>query len=284
MIPNNLIINADDFGIDPRVSKGIAHCVENGLINSFSVLPFLDTFHDTLLKSLISRFPNIRVGSHLTFIQTHHQSDGSQVQEGLREHSNHYRDFLKLYLLGRYPPSRIYTEWKSQILFIGKYLGGPEKIAHLDSHQHFHVLPGIWPVAVALQKEFGIPRLRVPYESLSRSVFYKFPFGFALQVLAALRKIEPGLHASKTDRRRLIGFFSSTHFTLEANLRGLRMVKENPQRHYELMVHPAVPCELERSESFDLTLSKVSVGQAREVEELGRVLEFFRFQSNKKDP
>ena len=240
MIPSNLIINADDFGLDIRVSKGIALCVEKGLINSFSVFPFTDAFHDELLKSLIEGYPKIRIGSHLSLINTAALSPVGYDHPNLREHPHHYRDFLKLYVLGRYSTARIYQEWKAQIQFLGKYLGGPEHLSHLDSHQHIHVLPGIWPVAVALQKEFGIPRLRVPYESLKDSLFYKFPFGFVLQALAFFR-LRNSRALPAEDRRRLIGFFTSTHFTLAANRKRLVYAIDHPETAYELMVHPTVP-------------------------------------------
>lgn len=276
MIPANLIINADDFGLDRRVSMGIAHCVEKGLINSFSVLPFADPFHDDLLKSLIADYPEVRIGSHLSLIDTPSQSPGSHEYPGLREHPGHYRDFLKLYLMGRYPPSRIYKEWKAQILFLGKYLGGPDRLAHLDSHQHIHVLPGIWPVAVALQKEFGIPRLRVPYESIAGSLFYKIPFGFALQALAASCAVKARRHASKGDLRPLLGFFTSTRFTLDANRKGLKKVVDCPDQDFELMVHPALPPDPGHPDPVDPAFWVVQPSQVLEIEELGRLQDFFR--------
>lgn len=275
-IPPNLIINADDFGLDRRVSKGIALCVEKGLINSFSVLPFDDPFHDELLKSLIARFPGVHIGSHLSLIDVPSQSPGSHGNPGLREHPGHYRDFLKLYLLGRYPPSRIYREWKVQVQFLGRYLGGPERLAHLDSHQHLHMLPGIWPVAVALQKEFAIPRLRVPYESLRGSLLYKPPFGFAMQALAACRSAMAPPGSPRGDRRRLLGFFTSTMFTLEANRKGLQRVVERRDQDFELMVHPALPPDPDHPEPSDPASRVVQPGQVREIEELGRLQVFFR--------
>lgn len=244
MIPANLIINADDFGLDPGISKAIAHCVEEGLINSFSVMPFSDPFHDDLLKSLLARHPGIRVGAHLSLLT---------AENRFREHPDHFKDFLRLYLTGRYPAARIRAEWERQIRFLGAYLGGPEKLAHLDSHQHIHILPGIWPVARSLQAEFGIPRLRVPYESMRRALPVKFPFGLGLQCLARLR-------FGKRDAR-LIGFATSTSFTVAANQDSLRAALANPDKLFELMVHPAE--------------GPVDAARFGEVEELRRLKAFF---------
>jgi hypothetical protein len=87
-------------------------------------------------------------------------------------------------------------------------------------------------VARDLQFQYRIPRLRVPYEGLSRSAMHKFPYGLALQALARLRRGH--------DPRFLIGFRTSTAFTLAGNLRLLQAVLEHPDRGYELMVHPAL--------------------------------------------
>jgi predicted glycoside hydrolase/deacetylase ChbG (UPF0249 family) len=222
MIPANLIINADDFGLDERVSRAIDLCLDEGLINSFSVFPFWDEFHGALLKGILAKHPQVKVGAHLALV-------GSAKEE----HKDHYKDFLKRYLTGKISAANVKSIWRSQIQELGEHLGGTDKIAHLDSHQHLHVLPGLWQATVELQEEFGIPRVRVPYESLVRAVGYRFPFGLGMQVLARLRvkKGTPGF----------VGFFTSTCFTLEENQRALEKVRRGAGRVLELMVHPAMP-------------------------------------------
>lgn len=226
MIPENLIVNADDFGLDPGVSRAIALCLDEGLINSFSVYPFRDAFHERLLASILARHPGVRVGAHLAV-----------VDDTLREHPGHFRDVLVRFSTGRLSADRIRAMWKSQIENLGSYLGGTGRIAHLDSHQHLHVLPGLWPVARALQSGFGIPRLRIPYESLRRSLAYRFPFGLGMQTLARLR--------AEGDTAAFLGFFTSMRFTVEANRAGLERVLREPEHPFELMVHPKLPMAAE---------------------------------------
>ncbi len=252
--------------------------MERGLVNSFSVLPFSDPWHGALLESLIARHPDARVGAHLSFLDPPPDAPRGAAAglPGLKEHPGHFRDFLALYLKGRYPAERVYREWKAQILSLAEYLGGPERIAHLDSHQHLHVLPGIWPVAVTLQEEFGIPRLRVPHESLRRALFHKFPFGAGFQALAALRAHASRGRKEPGDRRRLLGFMTSTCFTVEANREALEAVLANPDTEYELMVHPSLPPDPDARDPGDPPEWMVQPGQMREVEELERLRGFFR--------
>jgi len=235
MIPGNLIINADDFGLDERISRAISRCLDEGLINSFSVFPFADAFHDRLLREIIARHPAAKVGVHLSLIGPTAGAPQDVTFGEFREHAGHFRDFLALYLTGRYPASRVRGEWRRQIEFVGGYLGGAGRVSHLDSHQHLHILPGLWPAALSLRKEYGIPRLRVPYESVRRALFHRFPFGLGLQALARLRW---------TSRDpRFLGFLTSTRFTVAGNLPGLSEAMRRPGIRYELMVHPALPAE-----------------------------------------
>jgi predicted glycoside hydrolase/deacetylase ChbG (UPF0249 family) len=232
MIPSNLIVNCDDFGLNPAASLAIRQCVEEGLINSFSSLPFTDSFHADLLRDLRARFPDVKIGAHLTLLAP---------ASGLEEHSGHFRDVLTRYALGKIKPAQIRAQWEAHIRALGEYLGGAGNVAHLDGHQHVHVLPGLWQAALSLQKQFAIPRLRVPYESLARGVTYRFPFGLGLQALARLRKTQAS--------PRLIGFFTSTRFTVRENLPALRKALRHPELPFELMVHGEVD-ELRRLRDF----------------------------------
>lgn len=262
MIPANLIINADDFGLDERVSRAIDLCLDEGLINSFSVFPFRDEFQGDLLKGILAKHPQVKVGAHLALI-------GSAEED----HRDHYKDFLNRYLTGRISAAEVKGIWRAQILELGGFLGGTDRIAHLDSHQHLHVLPGLWRATMELQKEFGIPRVRVPYESLMRALGYRFPFGLGMQVLARIRV--------NGDTPRFMGFFTSTCFTVEGNRRALAKVQRQPDMPYELMAHPAMPGS---STGADETDSKdrngagsafLAASQAAEIDELRRLKAFY---------
>lgn len=252
--PANLRINADDFGLHPRVSRAIVQCLDEGLIHSFSALPFRDAFHGKLLEDLLARHPDAKVGAHLTVL--------GEGEGGLGEHEYHFLEFLGRRLTGRYPADRILREWDRQVQSLGRYLGGPDRVAHLDGHQHLHLLPGLWEAARDLQEKYRIPRLRVPYEGVARSAFHKFPFGAALQAAALLR--------GGDGRRRLIGFRTSTRFTVDANRDLLEEVLRNPGREYELMVHPALPGDEGPASGAP------AKSQEAEIPELRKLRDFFR--------
>lgn len=258
MIPANLLINADDFGLDARVSMAIALCLDEGLINSFSVYPFSDPFHEGLLRAVLRRHPGAKVGAHLAL-------NGP----GLPEHPAHFREFLARYVTGRFPPSRVRSLWRSQLADLRDRLGRDPD--HLDSHQHLHVLPGLWETALSLQAEFRVPRVRVPYEGLRRGFGHRFPFGAGLQALARLR--------AGGEPPAFLGFFTSTGFTVRANLEGLERVARDPGRPFELMVHPAV-AEMPAGAPPGAGLA---AGQFREADELRKLADFFRVRPRSPD-
>ncbi len=251
MIPANLIINADDFGLDARVSMAIALCLDEGLINSFSVYPFADPFHERLLGAVLRRHPGAKVGAHLAL-----------TGPGLPESPAHFREFLARYVTGRFPLSRVRSAWGAQLEGLRLRLGRDPD--HLDSHQHLHVLPGLWETALSLQAGFRVPRIRIPYEGLRCGLRYRFPFGAGLQALARKRAggEPPGF----------LGFFTSTGFTVGGNLPALERVLRETERRFELMVHPAV-AEMPAGAPAGVGLA---AGQAREPDELRRLAAFFR--------
>jgi predicted glycoside hydrolase/deacetylase ChbG (UPF0249 family) len=275
-LPPNLLVNADDFGLDPRISLAIARCAREGLVHSLSAVPFRDGFHADLLRGLRKECPRVRIGAHLTLVEFPYLVPGGPARADGMPPAD-FRAFLGQYLRGKVDMAWVYRDWTAQIDLLASRLGrAPD---HLDSHQHLHVFPGLWSAALRLQREFGIPRLRVPYESLGRGLCHRFPFGLALQALAFARSRQ------RAGANAFIGFFTSTSFTVAANRAALRSVPAHPDMPFELMVHPAlgeaearpaVPRGEGRPGVDAPFRSRVKASQEREMEELARLREFYR--------
>ena len=52
----------------------------------------------------------------------------------------------------------VYREWCAQVSFL---LRKGVQVAHLDSHHHVHTLPFLFPVIKAVQRRFGIRKVRL---------------------------------------------------------------------------------------------------------------------------
>ncbi|SRR6266542_616665 len=224
-IPANLRINADDFGLSPSISRSIFRAAEEGLVNSTSVVPFRDSESLGLLAELVA-IRDFRAGAHLTFIEVPLLTRPASLPDGLPPAD--YRAFLAAFLRGKIQPSDVRVEWKAQLDLLRQRLGA-NPIHHLDSHQHLHLLPRLWTVIVELQRDYGVPTVRRPYERSMRAWFKSFPMGVGLQALAASR---PGPISE-----RFFGAGASMGFTAEPHRRFAEEVMSNPTQPYELMVH-----------------------------------------------
>ena len=164
-----IIINADDLGFSPQVNSAILRCAEQGTVTAASVMVNMP-FAEDALRQVQRRMPQLSLALHFTL------TSGKPV--------NSPRDipllvdadgFFRLGFLGLWKAlttskektvllQQIQTELSAQLHQMDqlseKY---QSRFDHLDSHQHVHVLPGIWEL---LQQEAEQRRLslRVPHE------------------------------------------------------------------------------------------------------------------------
>jgi chitin disaccharide deacetylase len=139
------VVNADDFGLSTSINEGISVACDQGILRSASLMPNGDAFDDAIdrLRSL----PDLRVGVHLSLVGERPiaptESLPGLVREGKLPDS--YADFTRDYLLRRFPLREVRREIAAQIDLV---LGAGIKPTHLDSHQHIHLLPGIFDLTL----------------------------------------------------------------------------------------------------------------------------------------
>jgi predicted glycoside hydrolase/deacetylase ChbG (UPF0249 family) len=224
VIPSNLRVNADDFGLEPAVSRAIAGAAARGLVNSVSVVPFQDD--EPSLALLRALGPGVRIGAHLTYIEVPLLTRPAAFPDGRPPAG--YRDLLAAYLRGKIRSAEVLAEWRAQLELLRARIDRP--ISHLDGHQHLHLLPPLWRVTLELQRQFGIELVRRPAEASRRAWLKDFPMGAGLQLLAVSR---PG-----ATPERFFGVGTSMGFRADAYRPMAAEIAAHPERRYELMVHP----------------------------------------------
>lgn len=145
-----LIVTADDLGIAESVNEGIAKSYREGIVKSISAIPTGEAFKDAV--RLIGELGFPEIGAHLALTETKPLLSTSKF------YRNHNLFFLDLFL-GNIRPDYIYAELKAQLELL-KDTG--LKIAHINSHEHIHMMPRILDIFIALAKEYGIPAIRYP--------------------------------------------------------------------------------------------------------------------------
>ena len=158
-----LLVVADDLGLTPGVNAGIAQGFRGGILTSASFLT--NTSHFDATVKLLPSLPGLKVGIHLTLVGggpvLPHRDVPTLVTRGGVFRAS-WRQFLPAWWAGRVRRDDVTAEWRAQVR---RALDAGIRPAHLDSHQHLHVIPGLWSIALDLAREFSIPRLRLPRET-----------------------------------------------------------------------------------------------------------------------
>jgi predicted glycoside hydrolase/deacetylase ChbG (UPF0249 family) len=193
-----LIVNADDFGRAPGVSRGIAqaHCA--GIVTSTTMMVNLPSSPEA--AGLSGSLPRLGVGLHFNYcygppVATHVPS--LLGLDGLFDRDlNRLRD--------RATAADIERETRAQIAHFQEMMG--RLPTHLDSHQHIHTWPKVQEVVVSIAAELRLPVRSVTPEQRAtlhaRGIrttdafigdFFA-PGSMTLDgLLAALRSLPPGL-------------------------------------------------------------------------------------------
>ncbi|MDR2581522.1 MAG: ChbG/HpnK family deacetylase [Fibromonadaceae bacterium] len=127
-----IIINADDYGLTPSVSKGIRNAHLNGILTSTTAMATGFSIENDA-KLLINECPFLGVGVHLTLTSVPSVLPKNQISTLV----NNNGDFFSIKELIANNESideiELYNEWKAQI---EKLLTLGLSIGHLDSHHY----------------------------------------------------------------------------------------------------------------------------------------------------
>lgn len=151
MLPHmvSLIINADDYGISPAVTSGIAELLANNCVSNSTAMMCVPGSID-IQRQLSGDVNTRQLGVHLQLTSGRPLLYAPNIRH-IDSTSGFFRgkdDFQMA------QPDQVYEEWRAQIeLFIALYGHRP---SHVDSHHGPHQDPKLLPVYVSLAKEYGV--------------------------------------------------------------------------------------------------------------------------------
>lgn len=202
-----LVVNADDFGLHPDINRAIEQAHQTGILTSASLVACGSAFDQAL--QIVQRYPALDVGVHLTLVEERPLCPPAAVAS-LISHDGvfwyNYRVLTRRLLSGQIRLAEVRRELEAQVQRV--YEAGLHP-THLDSHQHLHLLPGIWPIAVDMAHRYGIQWIRVPtFSTLTRHTVSRVEpiFRLGMNYLSRIRrqqlnglccaKHSPGLYLS----------------------------------------------------------------------------------------
>lgn len=224
----DLIINADDFGYFKCVSEGIVQAAVAGVVGATGIMANAPGL-DAQLPSL-DRCAKLDLGVHLNLSLGVPLS--GEMARSLAAFGGIFPDVFAMtahILSRRIGLDAVEAEWRCQIK---QLLERGLVLRFVNSHEHLHMLPGLFSLACRLAAEYGIPQVRLtraewwPPKDFKANVRNGLVQGM---VWAAMRHASP-----KTPI--FIGLGRSGRLDVDY-LRQL-FAKLRPGRSYELMCHP----------------------------------------------
>jgi hopanoid biosynthesis associated protein HpnK len=157
------ILNGDDFGLAPAINEGILKAHREGCLTSAS-LSVVGPAAEAAAMAAADE-PELGVGLHLTLVDEWPVSDPEAIPSLLMENGRFYPDgstFARCWLGQKVRRSEVRREIRAQ-LALAQQLG--VHLTHLDSHDHVHVLPGLFEIILEEMESVGLKRLRIPLEA-----------------------------------------------------------------------------------------------------------------------
>ena len=211
-----LLVTADDFGFDEEINRGIIEAHQRGILTHSSLMARGPAVDQAIQAA--RDLTRLGLGVHLTVTSP---ASGQPV---------HHGEFIKHFLARRLTPRGIAREWEDQITLLE---AKGVRLTHLDSHQHLHLIPPLFPTAVRLCRAHGIPRLRIPFAHTGQGRTRLFPrLLLSANILASrlLCRGEIPYHPP-----RFYGFDISGRLD---TARLLRIIRSLPPGCAEIMSHP----------------------------------------------
>ena len=158
-MPKRLIINSDDYGRSPDISRGIRETHLNGVVTSTTCMMNIRTTARDIAIAL-NEAPDLRMGVHLVLTA----KKPILPEQWVRSITDKNGDFLKYNAFLENIPNldilEVKAEWRAQIEAYIAAAG--TKPTHLDSHHHSsYFSPALFKAMLELAKEYECP-IRFP--------------------------------------------------------------------------------------------------------------------------
>jgi len=251
-----LIVNADDYGRAPGVSRGILTAHREGIVTSTTVMINQPDIQRQLIEALAC--PDLGVGLHLVFTAWRPVLPPEAVPGLVGENGLFLEQHDVWAQAERIPVAQLQAELSAQLERFVSLAGRlPD---HLDCHHFVHLYPPFFQLYADLAAQFQLP-LRVPFppETEFEQAAKTLPFleGFPRDLVRGMIVTDSALIKARrlAHPDRFVGtFFGRETLTLETLLGHLETL---PEGVTELMCHPAYD---------DAALATSSYRSEREIE------------------
>lgn len=154
-----IIINADDFGINDKVTTEIEKLIKKGAISSTTIMANGKSL--VLVEKIVKEHPEISYGTHLC-MDEFDSLTGSEIlyKYGLIDKDSKFIRGV-IFEIKQFPyelKEAIKSELSAQI---DKLLSMGIHISHIDSHHHFHTIYALKDVISYVMDKYKIEKVRL---------------------------------------------------------------------------------------------------------------------------
>jgi len=154
-MPKRLIINSDDYGRTPDISRGIREAHLNGVVTSTTCMMNIPTTaHD--VASAVQETPRLGLGVHLVLTMGRPILPREVVPSIVDANGNHFKYDSFIANVPKLNMEEVKAEWRAQIEAFIKAAG--RKPDHLDSHHHStYFTPELFHAMLEIAQEYNCP-------------------------------------------------------------------------------------------------------------------------------
>lgn len=150
-----IVVNADDLGASRTINDAIFAAITEGVITSATLMANGPAFADAVATS--RRFPQASIGVHLNLTEFAPLTSDPGLEPLLGPDGCFRRTGVYETPWSPRFHRAVVGEWSAQI---AKALAAGVIVTHLDSHNHTHTVPALFLPLKAVQKRFGLRRVR----------------------------------------------------------------------------------------------------------------------------
>ena len=242
----HILFHADDFGLSLGINETILDAVDNGRLESLSIVANGHAFNEAVTEW--KKRSHLRLAVHLNLFEGIPICSRENIpllvdDKGVFKHS-----FFSLWMCYTFSVPRVRAAFREQVR--REYAAQLQKVQMatglqdfiVDSHVHFHMIPFVFDVLYSLRSEFPIRCIRIPSErffisihslnDLSNYIGSNIVKHVLLNILACRNR----RYVPKMKNPRFIGVLFSGRMTIDAIQAGLRRVPQNAT--VEVLLHP----------------------------------------------
>ncbi len=162
-----LIVNADDFGYTRGVNQGILRCYASRESSRSTTIMANGQAFDAAVE-IARAHPELGVGVHIVLVGEPAVAPRAKLPLLADALGQLPRTIRSLILKSRSSSAfsrEIETEMRAQI---DRVRAAGIRPTHLDTHKHTHIYPPVMKVLAKVAQDYGITRVRMPFEASSR--------------------------------------------------------------------------------------------------------------------